>query len=313
MGFLSAKRVSAGVDPSGRDDGSGRGAPAAALLDALDALGGAKQLDRIARPLRKAIRALPLGPYRAVLQGRPLGHPLHPVLVQVPIGAWTSAAVLDLVPGGGRNARLLVGLGVVSAVPAAWAGWVDWAEQPERQLRTGLVHAASNGVAIGLYAGSWVVRGRGKPVVGRLLAFAGLGVAGVGGMIGGHLAFRQAAGSNKTEPVDHLVAPGWHPVGSASEFTEGQGVRRMLGEVPLLVVREPHGEFHVLVDRCSHMAGPLSQGKVADGCVECPWHGSAFRLTDGQNIAGPATAPQPVFETRLTETGTLEVRLPDAV
>ncbi|GHB36854.1 hypothetical protein GCM10010331_25340 [Streptomyces xanthochromogenes] len=313
MGNQSAKWVTPGVDSPGRDDAVAGGAPAQALLKALDALGGAKQLDRITGPLQKAIRALPLGPYRAILQGRPIGHPLHPVLVQVPIGAWTSAAVLDLVPGGGRNARLLIGMGVVSAVPAAWAGWVDWAEQPERQLRTGVVHAASNGVAIGLYAGSWAVRGRGRPVLGRLLAFAGLGVASVGGMIGGHLAFRQAVGSNKTEPVDHLVEPGWHPVGSPSEFPEGQGVRRMLGEVPLLVVREPHGEFRVLVDRCSHMAGPLSQGKVADGCVECPWHGSVFRLTDGQNVGGPATAPQPVFETRLTEDGVLEVRLPDAV
>ncbi|MEU2950746.1 Rieske 2Fe-2S domain-containing protein [Streptomyces xanthochromogenes] len=313
MGNQSAKWVTPGVDSPGRDDAVAGGAPAQALLKALDALGGAKQLDRITGPLQKAIRALPLGPYRAVLQGRPIGHPLHPVLVQVPIGAWTSAAVLDLVPGGGRNARLLIGMGVVSAVPAAWAGWVDWAEQPERQLRTGVVHAASNGLAIGLYAGSWAVRGRGRPVLGRLLAFAGLGVASAGGMIGGHLAFRQAVGSNKTEPVDHLVEPGWHPVGSPSEFPEGQGVRRMLGEVPLLVVREPHGEFRVLVDRCSHMAGPLSQGKVADGCVECPWHGSVFRLTDGQNVGGPATAPQPVFETRLTEDGVLEVRLPDAV
>ncbi|MER0443710.1 Rieske 2Fe-2S domain-containing protein [Streptomyces sp. Edi4] len=283
------------------------------LVKALDSLGELKQLDRFTAPVRKAVKALPLGPHRAVLQGRPIGHPLHPVLVQVPIGAWTSAAVLDLLPSGGRHARLLVGMGVLSAVPAAWAGWVDWAEQPERQLRTGLVHAASNGVAIGLYAGSWVVRGRGKPVLGRLLGFAGLTAASVGGMIGGHLAFRQAVGSNKTEPVDHLVEPGWHPVGSVTEFSEGEGARRMLGEVPLLVVREPDGAFHVLVDRCSHMAGPLSQGKVAAGCVECPWHGSVFRLADGHNVGGPATAPQPVFETRLTHDGILEVRLPEAV
>ncbi|MET9361688.1 Rieske 2Fe-2S domain-containing protein [Streptomyces sp. NPDC006632] len=283
------------------------------MLKALDSLGGLKQLDRVVEPLQKAVRAAPLGRYRAVLQGRPIGHPLHPVLVQVPIGAWTSAAVLDLLPGAGRNARLLVGMGVVSAVPAAWAGWVDWAEQPERQLRTGVVHAASNGVAIGLYAGSWVVRGRGKPVLGRLLGFAGLTVASVGGMIGGHLAFRQAVGANKTEPVDHLVEPGWHPLGGAAEFAEGQAARRMLGDVALLVVREADGGFHVLVDRCSHMAGPLSQGKVADGCVECPWHGSLFRLTDGQNVGGPATAPQPVFDTRLTGDGVLEVRFPDAV
>ncbi|MCX5384467.1 Rieske (2Fe-2S) protein [Streptomyces sp. NBC_00083] len=282
------------------------------LLKALDSLGELKQLDRIVGPLQKAVRAVPLGPYRAVLQGRPIGHPLHPVLVQVPIGSWSSAAVLDLLPGGGRPARLLVGLGVVSAVPAAWAGWVDWAEQPERQLRTGVVHAAANGAAIALYAGSWAVRGRGRPVLGRLLGFAGLTVAGVGGMIGGHLAFRQAVGSNKTEPVDHLVEPGWHSVGRAAEFSQGQAARRMLGDVALLVVKEPDG-FHVLVDRCSHMAGPLSEGKIADGCVACPWHGSVFRLADGENVGGPATAPQPVFETRLTEDGVLEVRLPEAV
>ncbi|MFG3280457.1 Rieske 2Fe-2S domain-containing protein [Streptomyces sp. NPDC048111] len=281
-------------------------------MKALDALGEAKQLDKVVGPLQKAVRAVPLGPWRAVLQGRPIGHPLHPVLVQVPIGSWSSAAVLDLVPGAGRQARLLVGLGVVSAVPAAWAGWVDWAEQPERQLRTGVVHALSNGVAIGLYTGSWVVRGRGRPVLGRVLGFAGLTAASVGGMIGGHLAFRQAVGSNKTEPVDHLVAPGWHALGSATEFAEGSPERRMLGEVALLVVRGADG-FHVLVDRCSHMAGPLSEGTVADGCVECPWHGSVFRLADGENVGGPATAPQPVFETRLTDHGVLEVRLPGAV
>ncbi|MEU5434352.1 Rieske 2Fe-2S domain-containing protein [Streptomyces sp. NPDC020719] len=280
---------------------------------ALDALGEVQRLDKVIGPLQRAARALPLGPFRAILQGRPIGHPLHPVLVQVPIGAWTSAAVLDLVPGGGRNARLLVGMGVVSAVPAAWAGWVDWAEQPERQLRTGVVHAASNGMAIGLYAGSWVVRGRGKPVLGRLLAFAGLTVASVAGLIGGHLAFRQAVGANKTVPVDHLVEPGWHTLGSAAEFAEGQAVRRMLDGVALLVVRESDGAFHVLVDRCSHMAGALSQGEVADGCVKCPWHGSVFRLADGRNVGGPATAPQPTFETRLTGEGALEVRLPGAL
>lgn len=313
MRFLSAKSVPAGAGSPGRGVGEGCDAAARTLLKGLDALGGLKQLDKVTGPLRKAVRALPLGPYRAVLHGRPIGHPLHPVLVQVPIGAWTSAAVLDLLPGGGRHARLLVGMGVVSALPVTWAGWVDWAEQPERQLRTGVVHAASNGVAIGLYAGSWVVRGRDRPLLGRVLGFAGLTLASVGGMIGGHLAYRQGVGANKTEPVDHLVEPGWHPVGRAAEFTEGQGARRMLGEVPLLVVREADGAFHVLVDRCSHMAGPLSQGKVADGCVECPWHGSVFRLADGENVGGPATAPQPTFETRLTDNGVLEVRLPGAV
>ncbi|MDX3772479.1 MULTISPECIES: Rieske (2Fe-2S) protein, partial [unclassified Streptomyces] len=59
---------------------------------------------------------------------------------------------------------------------------------------------------------------------------------------------------------------------------------------------------------CSHMGGPLSQGAIEDGCVRCPWHGSVFRLQDGWNVRGPATAAQPVFETRITG-GHVEARL----
>ncbi|REK86980.1 Rieske (2Fe-2S) protein [Streptomyces inhibens] len=281
-------------------------------MTSLDALSRLEKLDAVINPAQRAVRGLPLGRLRDVLHGLPIGHPLHPVLVQIPMGAWLSAAVLDVVPGAGRNARLLVGLGVLSAAPAALAGWVDWAEQHEDQMRTGLVHAASVAAAIGLYAGSWVHRGRGRTALGKALGFAGLCAAGTGGMLGGHLAFRQAAGANKAEPVPHLLEEGWHPVGRVEDFPVGEAVRRELGEVPLLVIREPGGRIHVLAERCSHLSGPLSDGKIADGCVECPWHGSIFRLSDGANIRGPATAPQPSFQVRLDDDGTVHVRLPSA-
>lgn len=283
-----------------------------ALLASVDRLGHLRALDPLITPVRGLVRALPLGRCRDVLHGRPLGHPLHPVLVQVPMGSWLSSAVLDVVPGAGRSARLLVGLGVVSALPAALAGWVDWAEQHAQQRRVGLVHALANGAAIGLYAGSWVVRGRRRPVLGRALSLAGLGALGFGGMLGGHLAYRQAAGANKAEPVAHLVRPGWQPLGRTEEFPVGEAVRRQLGEVALLVVREAGGHVNVLADRCSHHSGPLSQGTIADGCVRCPWHGSVFRLSDGWNVGGPATSPQPSFETRTADDGTVEVRMPEA-
>ncbi|WP_443078564.1 Rieske 2Fe-2S domain-containing protein [Streptomyces sp. NBC_01497] len=284
----------------------------AASVRALDALGEWDALDPVIRPVRGAVRALPLGRGRDVLRGRHLGHPLHPVLVQLPMGAWLSAAVLDAVPGSSRQSRLLVGVGVLAALPAAWAGWTDWAEQHEQQLRTGLVHAVGNGTAIALYAGSWVARGRGRTGWGRVLAYGGLGVVGVAGAIGGHLAYRQAAGANKSEPVPHLVDPGWHELAPLTHLPTGEAVRRELGEVPLLVFRHPDGRVDVLADRCSHLSGPLSQGEVRDGCVECPWHGSRFRLSDGWNVAGPATAPQPSFSSRTREDGMVEVRLPGA-
>uniref|UniRef100_UPI000AF6BD29 Rieske (2Fe-2S) protein n=1 Tax=Streptomyces neyagawaensis TaxID=42238 RepID=UPI000AF6BD29 len=88
----------------------------------------------------------------------------------------------------------------------------------------------------------------------------------------------------------------------------GQAVRRAVDGVPILVVRGTGGTLHGLAERCSHLAGPLSEGTVADGCVQCPWHGSVFRLSDGWNVRGPATAPQPAFDTRITD-GHVEIRL----
>lgn len=285
---------------------------AESCVAALDALGRLEKLDALIGPLQRVVRGLPLGRYRDVLHGLPIGHPLHPALVQVPMGAWLSAAVLDAVPGTRRGARLLVGVGILTAVPAAWAGWVDWAEQHEDQMRTGLVHAASIAVAVGLYARSWVQRGRGHTVRGKVLGFAGLCAAGTGGMLGGHLAYRQAAGANKAEPVPHLLDEGWHPVGRVDDFPVGVAVRRELGEVPLLVVRLPGGQVHVLAGRCSHLSGPLTEGTITDGCVVCPWHGSTFRLSDGANVRGPATAPQPSFQVSVDGEGTVRVRLPGA-
>jgi nitrite reductase/ring-hydroxylating ferredoxin subunit len=280
-------------------------------LGALNRVENAEALDRAVTPAQKAVRALPLGPLRDVLHGRQLGHPLHPVLVQVPMGAWLSSAVLDFVPGARRPARVLVGVGTLAALPAALAGWTDWAEQHEQQMRTGLVHAAANVGAVSLFGASFAVRGR-HPVAGRALGLGGLASAGVGGFVGGHLAYRQGAGANKAEPVAHLVEPGWHRLGPVSDLKAGEPERRMLGEVPLLVVRDEDGGVDVLADRCSHLSGPLSEGALDDGCVTCPWHGSVFRLSDGAVVSGPATAPQPSFETRIEPDGMLAVRLPGA-
>ncbi|WP_408649202.1 Rieske 2Fe-2S domain-containing protein [Streptomyces herbicida] len=275
----------------------------------MDALEGQEWLDDPAARIRKAVRALPLGKGRDVLRGLWLGHPLHPVLVQMPIGAWSSAAFLDLFPGESRAARRLVAVGLASAGPAALAGWVDWAEQRPRQARVGLVHAAANITAVAVYAGSLLARANGRPMLGRALGFGGLSVATVGGVLGGHLAYRQAAGVNHAEAVSVLVEPGWHRIGTVDDFPVGEPVRRTVDEVPLVVVRDEDGRLNALADRCNHMDGPLHEGKVIEGCIECPWHGSRFRLEDGANVQGPATAPQPQFTCRGTSDGSVEVRL----
>ncbi|RSS67491.1 Rieske 2Fe-2S domain-containing protein [Streptomyces sp. WAC06614] len=278
------------------------------LLTAVERLEQASQADAVIGILRRAVRAVPLGPARDLLHGRPLGHPAHPLLVQVPIGTWLSAAVLDLLPGQRCATRVLIGVGLLSAAPAAAAGWADWAELPPEQARTGLVHALANSAAVALYTGSFVARAGGRPWRGKALAMAGLATVGAAGALGGHLAYRQAAGANHAEQVEHLVRDGWHPLGAVAAFPVGRATRARVDGVDVLVVREPDGTVRALADTCAHMGGPLSEGELADGCVRCPWHGSVFRLSDGWNVKGPATAPQPAFETRVVE-GRVQARL----
>jgi nitrite reductase/ring-hydroxylating ferredoxin subunit len=165
----------------------------------------------------------------------------------------------------------------------------------------------ANMAAAGLYGASLAARGA---RLSRALRLAGLAAAGTGGLIGGYISFRQAGGANHAEAVPHLVEPGWHDLGQVARLPSGRPFKAMLGEVPLLIMRD--GErVHVLADRCSHLSGPLSDGEFTDGCVTCPWHGSTFRLADGSVAHGPATAPQPVFETRI-QGGILQVCLPGA-
>ncbi|HEY1706144.1 MAG TPA: Rieske (2Fe-2S) protein [Trebonia sp.] len=279
----------------------------------------ATALDPLTGPVQRAARALPPR-VRDVLHGVWLGHPLHPLLVQVPIGTWLSATALDTwaagtaggkhrrnAPGLEQASRLLVLTGLAASVPAALAGTTDWAEQHEQQMRVGLVHALANTAAVACYAASAVSP---APFRARMLRLAGLAAAGAGGYLGGHLSYRQSAGSNQAEPVPHLVEPGWHDLMPLADLAGRRPARRMLGEVPVVVLRDG-ADVHVLADWCSHLFGPLSDGEYRDGCLTCPWHGSTFRVSDGTVKSGPATAPQPVFRTRVID-GTVQVCLPGA-
>jgi len=265
------------------------------------------RLDRLMYAGQRAARLIRPGRLRDLLHVVWLGHPLHPMLIQAPAGAWVSASILDFSGGDEKAVRQLVTTGLITAVPAAIAGTADWSEQHEQQMRVGLVHAAGNMAALSLYGASLLAR---DARLGRVLRLAGLAAVSASGLLGGHISFRLAGGANHAEEVPHLVEPGWQYLMGAASLPGGKPVRQMLGEVPVVAVRT-NGTIHVLADRCSHMSGPLSEGEPSDGCLTCPWHGSAFRITDGSVARGPATAPQPAFETR--EVGdAIQVCLPGA-
>jgi nitrite reductase/ring-hydroxylating ferredoxin subunit/uncharacterized membrane protein len=281
-------------------------------VDVAERLERQEGLDAPAQMITRVIRRIiKPGVVKDTLHGVPSGHPVHAPLTDVPVGAWTSAAVLDLLPGTERASRILIAAGLAGAVPTVLTGWTDWSALHREQQRVGLVHALGTGTAAALYSFSLLARIRGRQGVGKALSFAGLGALLTGAFLGGHLAFRLAAGANHAESVTHLVSLGWHDLCQLSDLPDGWPVHRRLGYIGLFVLRTGD-EVSVLTDRCAHLGGPLHQGRLIDShgeiCVVCPWHGSTFRVEDGGVVHGPSTAPQPAFATRVSDDGIVQVR-----
>ena len=145
-------------------------------------------------------RLLPKGAVRAVLSGKPIGHPAHPALVAVPIGSWLAASFLDLTGGDAKAARRLVAFGSVSALPAVATGANDLLATSGAQRRVGLVHAALNDVALGWYLASWRARRRGSRLRGSVYALAGAATVSASGWLGGHLSYVLGAGQSASAP-----------------------------------------------------------------------------------------------------------------
>lgn len=273
----------------------------------------AHSLDPVSDRLQAAVSAV-VRPQRLrdLLHGTWLGHPLHPVLVQVPVGAFISAAVLDLLPGRRPAATTLVALGTAGAVPAVAAGWADWSQMTRDRRRVGLVHAAANAAAVSLYAASLIARLRGRTARGKALSYAGLTLAGAGAYLGGHIAYAQAGGTNQAAPDVVRIPEDWTAAGSLASLPEGKPAVRTVGDVPVLLYRQG-GEVTALLERCSHETGPLGEGEIVgsgpDACVVCPWHGSTFRLRDGKAVHGPAANDQPRLRARVRD-GMVEVSQP---
>jgi nitrite reductase/ring-hydroxylating ferredoxin subunit/uncharacterized membrane protein len=259
----------------------------------------------------KVSAALGNGPAKSLLSGTVIGHALHPVLTDVPIGALTAATVFDVLGGesGAATADALTVLGLLSVAPTALSGLSDWSDTVETERRLGLIHALANAGSSALYLAALVSRRSGSRGTARAFSIAGLGVLAASGYIGGHLVLARGVG------VDHTVfdeAP--------TDWTRVAREADLVADTPQLVRASGYGvllyshagTIHAVAARCTHAGGPLQEGEVDDElCVTCPWHGSRFHLSDGSVARGPATAPQPAFEVQTIE-GNVEVRLRQA-
>ncbi|MFE2992364.1 Rieske 2Fe-2S domain-containing protein [Streptomyces sp. NPDC059262] len=252
-------------------------------------------------------RATQRAAVKDALSGTWLGHALHPMLTDLPIGAWAMASALDLTAGhgGAKAARRLVGIGLVAVVPTAGAGLSDWSDSHGPPRRVGLVHGLGNVAGVALQAASWVARYRGHRGVGVALSGVGLGITAGAASLGGHLSLVRGIGVSHTafrEPVTD-----WTDVASTSDVTEDRPLRVTAGGVPVVLVRH-NGALYALSATCTHAGGPLDEGKlVEDGCIQCPWHASVFRLADGEAVRGPASVGQPIWDVKI-DNGRIHVR-----
>jgi nitrite reductase/ring-hydroxylating ferredoxin subunit/uncharacterized membrane protein len=275
-----------------------------ASTDALTRIADLPVLQQLADPLSQAVK----GAYEAggaagqqakdALHGVWLGHPLHPVFTDLPVGAWTTALALDVAgrndPEMRRAATFAMGVGLLGAVGAAVTGLTDWSETSGRSQRAGLLHGLLNVTATSLFAAAYAFRKQDSHDGGRKCAWTGYAIALASAYIGGDLVYGQRIGVTHAA-VDQPET--FTPVAASAEVPEGTMKRARKDDVDALVVRQ-HGRVCALAHPCAHMGGPLSEGTLKDGSVVCPWHGSEFALEDGSVIHGPATQRQPAYDVR---------------
>jgi nitrite reductase/ring-hydroxylating ferredoxin subunit/uncharacterized membrane protein len=247
---------------------------------------------------------------RNFLNGTWLGEPLHVVLTDVPVGAWTVAMAfdaLDIVCDRREFARACetsIGLGLLGATGAAVTGMTDWSDVDPPARRLGLIHGLLNLSGIALFATSLFLRKRKSREIGRMVSLLGYAVMSYAAHLGGKLVYEHRVGVDRTDGQafpEQFVA-----VLPETSLVEDKLTRVMYGGTPILLVRRGDLLF-AMAETCSHFSGPLSEGKLEGDSVVCPYHFSRFALEDGRVLDGPAVHPQPCLEIR-TRNGQIELR-----
>lgn len=267
-----------------------------------------------------------------LLQGRPLGHPLHVMLVHLPIGLLLLSFILDLttLAAGAqwvRPAFYTMALGVLTALLAAVPGLADYSDirrdHPARKIATW--HMILNVAAVALYAVNLIVRwphldaGRTGPLP-LLMSLIGVGLLSVSGYLGGVMVYddgigvgrhRRAGASPRDTTVKAAIGDDWVELADEAALADGQTLRATINGLTMAVAKVD-GQVCAFQEFCTHRYGPLSEGSFADGQVRCPWHGSCFNVRTGAVTSGPAKESIRIAEATVRD-GKVLVRIRGAV
>jgi nitrite reductase/ring-hydroxylating ferredoxin subunit/uncharacterized membrane protein len=249
---------------------------------------------------------------RNFLNGTWLGEPLHAILTDLPVGAWTVAMAFDALDLAFADdefalaADASIAIGIAGAAGAAVTGITDWSDVDPPARRLGLIHGLLNLGGTALFVTSLLLRRKKSRKSGRIASTLGYAVMAYAAHLGGKMVYEHRVGVDQT---DGQIFPNeFVSVLSEPALANETPTRVVHQGVPILLVRHKDCLF-ALADTCSHFSGPLSEGKLVGDSIVCPYHSSRFSLGDGRVLDGPAVHPQPCLEVR-ARNGQIEVRKP---
>jgi nitrite reductase/ring-hydroxylating ferredoxin subunit/uncharacterized membrane protein len=233
------------------------------------------------------------------------------MLTDIPLGAWTGTTLLDIAALAGENkgiedsADLTLVLGLLGAGGAAVTGVTDWSDLDGTDRRVGMMHGLLNGSITVMYLVSLIMRRTGQRRAGVALSTLGYLASLFSAYLGGEMVFAKGIG------VNHVAWEGgsddYVSVMPANDLQAGKLTRVDVAGIPAVLLKEGKA-IYAIAATCSHLGGPLDEGSIRDGnVVQCPWHGSCFRMTDGSVVDGPAVYAQPTFSVRVRN-GNIELR-----
>jgi nitrite reductase/ring-hydroxylating ferredoxin subunit/uncharacterized membrane protein len=253
--------------------------------------------------------------FKSLLSGTWLRHPLHPLLTDIPIGAWLLTAVFDVIwllargpnAWSARAAEATVALGILGALAAIVTGLADWSDSYGAERQVGFWHGLLNSTAFLLYVVSLLFRlqiGSGESVPASILGFVGLATVLVAAYLGGDMVFAKGTAVNHT--AWEAANEEYEAVLPVEQLADRQLCRVLVTGVPVVLLRL--GEQYAAISAtCSHAGGPLDEGTLEGELITCPWHGSRFAMRTGRAVTGPASVSQPRYAVRV-RSGNIELK-----